>query len=79
MLLYLLLMNLMEKASLLQAYDLAPASLQLQERLAGQLMRGHVMPVCLACQSLNVKREPHRQLAMAQIDLKVFSGYCCLH
>ena len=57
--------------SALQAYDLAPTSVSLQRRIARTLKKGRVVPFCLARQSVDLGLEPHSQLAMAQIDLKV--------
>lgn len=57
----------------MQAYDLNPASQVLQRRVAQLLVNGHVMPICLAWQSLNLELEPHGQLAIAKINLMVIS------
>jgi hypothetical protein len=57
----------------LQAFDLAPTSGPLQRKVSNLLMKGHMIPVCLAKQSVDLEVEPHSQLAMAEIDLEV----CC--
>lgn len=57
----------------LQAYDLNPVSQVLRRRVAQLLVNGHVMPICLAWQSLDLELEPHRQQAVAKINLMVIS------
>ena len=58
-------------AWLLQAYDLKPASQMLRRRVAQLVVDGHVIPVCLAWQSLDLELEPHHQVAIAKINLMV--------